>query len=217
MGRRNAGDHPRLSLLRRWWPRRHLARSTASDYGTASLPLSYSTLSHTAVSDNQDIDVRLYPLGDAEKLAIQKHADWALQKNAKKPYQIEIKIGPDKVKVDAVLVPLSDYTIFDKHKLIKSVEGINVANLALLAITKLETLAVRGNVIKLPNDYADLIWCLKECKKRGLVIPQEALDAGFPAGWTKMYTRLRRIVEPEEEDRLTKLLLDLGITPQVPP
>ncbi|KAJ2917821.1 hypothetical protein MD484_g2586, partial [Candolleomyces efflorescens] len=158
--------------------------------------------------------------GDAEKLSIQTQPSWELWSNAKKPNQIKamIKFGddPDKVKIDALLVQPSEYSIFTKHKLITSVEGISVANPVLLAITKLETLAVRGNAIKLPNDYADLIWCLKEAKKLGLVIPQEALDIGFPAGWAKMYTRLRKVVDADQVAQLTKLLKDMGINPQVP-
>ena len=101
--------------------------------------------------------------------------------------------------------------------LITTVDEVNVATPALHAIVKLETLAVRGNAIELPNDSADLIWCLKEVKKKGFVIPEEALVAGFnPAGWGKMYTRLRKIVDDEQVWQLRTLLRHVGLKPEVP-
>ncbi|KAJ2915948.1 hypothetical protein MD484_g4477, partial [Candolleomyces efflorescens] len=158
-------------------------------------------------------------LGDAEKLSIQAHANWELWSSAKKPHQIKayIKFSDGKVKINAVAVEPTDYSVFTKHKLITNVEGISIANPALLAIIKLQTLARRGNVVKLPTDYADLMWCLKESQNLGLVIPQEALKAGFTATWTEMYTRLRKIVDKQQVDALTELLEEMGINPQDPP
>ena len=40
--------------------------------------------------------------------------------------------------------------------------------------------------------------------------------AGFPAGWGKMYTRLRKIVDDEQKLQLTTLLRDVGLKPEVP-
>jgi hypothetical protein len=98
-------------------------------------------------------------LGDTEKLA-----NWQLWKNKKKPYRSKQRFSLttcdlDKVKIDALLVKPTDYAIFTANKLITTVDEVSVDTPALLAIVKLETLAVRGNAIKLPNDFADLIWC----------------------------------------------------------
>jgi len=101
-------------------------------------------------------------LGDVEKLAIQQLANWQLWEIKKKPYQIKATVqfdnDLDTVKIDALLVKPTDYAIFTAKKLITTVDEVSVATPALLAIVKLETLAVRGNAIKLPNDFADLIW-----------------------------------------------------------
>ncbi|KAF6758913.1 hypothetical protein DFP72DRAFT_1167266 [Ephemerocybe angulata] len=165
----------------------------------------------------RDIDLRLSHLGKTEKLSMRNQPDWDIWSNPKTPNKIKAIIrideDPDRVKVDAVLVQPTDLAIYRKHNLINTIDGISVANPALLAITKLETLAVRGNTVKLPNDYLDLIWCLEELKEQGLEIPEEALEAGFPAGWEKMYARLGKAVEPAQVDILMNLLLELGIKP----
>ncbi|KAG7087371.1 hypothetical protein E1B28_013345 [Marasmius oreades] len=133
-------------------------------------------------------DVRVTRMGDIERRAIQRRANWKLWSSRKKPHQVKafIQFPTGQIKIDAVVVPPHEYRIYTAHKMIVEIRGINVATPALLAVIKLQSIAIRGNICKVSQDVRDLIWALEKVKEKGegpdSMIPQDALEAGFTAG-----------------------------------
>lgn len=107
------------------------------------------------------------------------------------------------VKVDGVLCPLKEFNTYNKYFLFNKIEGMTVAGPALIAIIKLQTIAMRGNTKKLGADCRDLMWALNLCIETKAHIPDEALQLGFvtPAGgWDSFKRRLWENTTPEERE-----------------